>query len=286
MQPLQADVIMFRGAELGAGGDHLLHQFVRQPVDIADEVAYKFRFGKVIDLVGRSDLLNHTLIEHRDPVRKGQGLLLVVGDIDGGNAEFLLHFFQFVSQLNPELGVQVGQRLIHADDGRACDQSPGNGHPLLLAAGELGDRLHQLLIRQIHLPGDVSHLPVNLRLFQLLDLQAEGNVVIHRHGGKQGIALKHDADVSVLNGHVGNIPVLHHHRTGHRLNEACEGAQGGCLPAAGGAEKGEEFPLFYMYIDAVQCGEITEFDDDIIEPDHIIFPFSSREAPGICPASR
>ena len=59
----------------------------------------------VVDLVGGADLLDDALVEHGDAVGQGQGLLLVVGDVDGGDAEVLLHLFQLIAQLDAELGV-------------------------------------------------------------------------------------------------------------------------------------------------------------------------------------
>ena len=39
--------------------------------------------------------------------------------------------------LHPELGVEVGQRLVHEERGRLADDRPAHGHPLALAAGQL-----------------------------------------------------------------------------------------------------------------------------------------------------
>ena len=191
-----------------------------------------------------------------------------MGDVDGGDAEVLLHLFQLVAQLHPQLGVQVGQGLVHADDGRAGDQGTGDGHPLLLAAGELADRLGQLLAAEVHLPGDLPDPAVHLRLLQLFQLQAKGDVVVDGHGGEQGVGLKDNADAALLNGHMGDVLPLHHHAAGHGLDKAGEGAQGGGLPAAGGAQEGEELPLLHVDVDAVQGGEVAEFDHNVVQANH------------------
>ena len=112
MQPLQADVVVLGGIHVRAGGLQAPHQFLAQGVDIPDEVAHELGLGVAVDLVGGADLLDIALVEHRDPVGEGQGLLLVMGDVDGRDAEVLLHLFQLVPELDPELGVQVGQRLV------------------------------------------------------------------------------------------------------------------------------------------------------------------------------
>ena len=234
-----------------------------QRVDIADEVGHELGGGVIVHLVGRADLLDIALVEHGDSVGEGQRLLLIVGDVDGGDAELPLHLFQLVAQLYAQLGVQIGKRLVHADDGRLHHQRAGDGHALLLAAGELADRLGQLLVAQIHLFGDGVHLFRDLRLAQLFDLQTEGNVVPHGHRGEQRVALEHDADVALFDGHVGDVLALHPHRAADRLDKAGDGAQRGGLAAAGGAEEGEKLALLHMDVDVVQRLEIVKFDHDI-----------------------
>ena len=187
-----------------------------------------------------------------------------MGDVDGGDAEFLLHPLQLVAQLHPELGVQVTQRLVHADDGGAGDQRPGNGDPLLLSAGKLGHGLLQLLVGKVHLFGNLPDPLVNLRLFQLLDLQAESDIVVNGHSGEQGIALEHDADVPVLDGNMGNVPVLDPDGPGNRVNKAGNGTQGRGLSAAGGAKEGKELSLPHIHIDIVQSLKIPEANHDIV----------------------
>ena len=273
---------MLGGVQRCAAVVEVLHQRRLQPVDVADEVAHELGGGVVVDLVGGADLLDDALVEHGDAVGQGQGLLLVVGDVDGGDAEVLLHLLQLIAQLDAELGVQVGQRLVHADDGGVGHQRAGDGHTLLLAAGQLGHGLLQLLIAEIHLAGDVPHALVDLRALRLLDLQAEGDVVVDGHGGEQGIALEHDADVAVLNGDVGDVLFLDYHSALRRLDEAGDGAQGGGLAAAGRTQEREEFALLHVDIDAVQSGEVIELHHNIIQTDH------THKTPLLCflPAQR
>ena len=111
VEPLQADIVVLGGVQRCAAVVEVLHQRRLQPVDVADEVAHELGGGVVVDLVGGADLLDDALVEHGDAVGQGQGLLLVVGDVDGGDAEVLLHLLQLIAQLDAELGVQVGQRI-------------------------------------------------------------------------------------------------------------------------------------------------------------------------------
>ena len=196
-----------------------------------------------------------------------------MGDVDGGDAEVLLHLLELVPKLDPELRVQVGEGLVHADDGGVGDQRPGDGHTLLLAAGELGHGLLKLLVAEVHLFGDLPDARIDLRLLDLLDLEAEGDVVIDRHGGEQSVALEHDADVAVLDGYVGDVPSLDEDAAGGGLDKARDGPQRGGLAAAGRSQKRKEFALLHVDVDVVQGGEVAEFDYDVVELDHVLFPF-------------
>ena len=254
-------MLVFRQLHFAADG-------LLQPVDVADEVADELGLGVIVNFIGCADLFNVALVEHGDAVGQGQGFLLIVGDVDGGNAEIPLHLFQLVAQLHPQLGVQIGQGFIHADDGGARHQRAGDGHALLLAAGELADGFFQLLVGKVYLPGDVPHLLVDLGLAQFLNFQAEGDVVVHRHGGEQGVALEHDADIPLFDRHPGNVLVVDAHRAADRLDEARNGAQCGGLAAAGRAQEGEKFAFLHVHVDVVQRFKITEFDDNVLQFDH------------------
>ena len=87
----------------------------------------------VVDVLRGADLFHHALVEDRHPVAHGQRLVLVVGDVDRGDAELALQVLELLPQLVPELGVQVGQRFVQQQDLGLQDQCPGDGHALLLA---------------------------------------------------------------------------------------------------------------------------------------------------------
>ena len=113
-------------------------------------IAQKFRHEKipgiVIDLLGRPHLLDHAGIHHHDEIRDAHGLLLVVGDKDGGDVGFLLDSAEFLSGLQPQPGVQIGKGFVQQKNAGHLDQGSGDGHPLLLTAGELaGLAIHQVL---------------------------------------------------------------------------------------------------------------------------------------------
>ena len=279
MEAFETDVVVLVHVHVGPGLHQLVQHALLQAVDVADEVADELGLRIVVDLVGGADLLDVALVEHGDAVGQGQGLLLVVGDVDGGDAEVLLHLLELVPKLDTELGVQVTEGLVHADDGGVGDQGTGDGYALLLAAGELGHGLLELLVGEVYLPGDLPDPLIDLRLLHLLDLEAEGDIVIDRHGGEQSVALEHDADVAILDGHMGDVPALDEDAPGGGLDEARDGPQRRRLAAAGRSQKCKEFALLHMDVDVMQGGEVAEFHDDVIQFNHmfpLFFPFLIR----------
>ena len=72
-------------------------------IAVADKVCHKCVLGFVVDLFRTADLLDITLVHHHDGVGHGQGLLLVVGDIDEGNAQFIFQPDQLVLHVLAQL---------------------------------------------------------------------------------------------------------------------------------------------------------------------------------------
>ena len=86
-----------------------------------------------IELGGRSDLLDDTVLEDRHTITEGHGLDLIVGDINHGGAETALQGRDLRTCLHAQLGVQVAQRLIHEEDLRLAHDGPAHGDALALA---------------------------------------------------------------------------------------------------------------------------------------------------------
>ena len=129
--------------------------------------------------VGRVVLLQQAAVHHRHLVGHGHRFELVVGDVDDGGVEVLVEALQLRAHLHAELGVEVGERLVHQEGARVAHQRPAERHALLLAAGELA----RPPLEQVH---DVEHLGgrhdllVDLGLRQLPHLQREGEVLVDR----------------------------------------------------------------------------------------------------------
>ena len=91
----------------------------------------------MIDIQRRFILLQNAVIDEADLSGERHGLHLVVRDVDEGAARVDVQALQFGAHLQSELGVEVGERLVHEEHLGAGGKRAGNGHALLLPAGEL-----------------------------------------------------------------------------------------------------------------------------------------------------
>jgi hypothetical protein len=81
-------------------------------------------------------LLEVAVLEHRHAVTHGHGLGLVVGDVDRGDAEAALQRGDLGAGLHAQLGVEVGQRLVHEEDLGGAHDGAAHGNTLTLTTGE------------------------------------------------------------------------------------------------------------------------------------------------------
>src|SRR6266576_2327124 len=80
-----------------------------------DEAGDELGCGTLVDLGRRTDLLDPALVEHCEAVAHRERLLLVVGDVDEGDADvadLALDALQLDLHLLPELQVERPQRLV------------------------------------------------------------------------------------------------------------------------------------------------------------------------------
>ena len=93
--------------------------------------------GLVVDLLRRADLLQLAAVHHRDAGAHRHRLDLVVGDVDDRCVEPAMQVDELGAGLAAQLGVEVRQRLVHAEHRRVAHDGPGQGDTLALAAAEL-----------------------------------------------------------------------------------------------------------------------------------------------------
>ena len=168
--------------------------------------------------------------------------------------------------LHAQLGVEVGERLVHEEDGRLAHDGATDGDALALAAGELARLAVEQVLAGEHV-GRFLDAALDLGLGRLAQLQAEGHVVVHGHVRVERVGLEDHGDVAVLGGDVVDDPVADGQRALGDLLQAGEHAQRGGLAAARGADEDQELPVVDLDVEVVDGDDLTEALPDPVERD-------------------
>ena len=116
---------------------HRLHDG-GEAVDPAEEACDVKIGGPGIDLSRRGFLDDDAFAHHGDPVGHAQGLGLVMGDEQRGDANALLQPPQLRAHRLAKAGVEIGERLVEQQKLRPRHQGTGQRDALLLSARQLG----------------------------------------------------------------------------------------------------------------------------------------------------
>ncbi len=202
----------------------------------------------------------------KDPAGHGHGLHLVVGDVDDGRPQATVELADLGPHGNPQLGVQVGERLVEQKHLGLADDRPSDRDALPLPARELlGFAVQQFMDAED--VGGLLHPLVDFRFGKLAHFQSEAQVVPDVHVRVEGIILKDHGDVAVFGLHVVDLPVADENLAGcHRL-EAGDHAQRRGLAAAGRPHQHGELPVVDLDAQAVDRGHGLEFFDHIFKDD-------------------
>ena len=171
-----------------------------------------------------------------------------MGDEEAGLLFLLPGLQQLLLELGTGLCVQGAKGLIHQQHLGVYGVGPGDGHPLLHAAGKLlGVAFGELL--QLHhlevLAGDL----VTLRLALALELEAKLDVLFHREPGEKGVLLEDDAPVRARALHL--LAIDEDMALGGDIQAADDVEEGG-LAAAGGAHHTDKLVLVDIHIHTVE----------------------------------
>ena len=198
-----------------------------------------------------------------------------MGDVDEGDAQLLLHGLQFKLHLLAQLQIQRAQGLVQQQDLGLVHQGPGDGDALLLAAGQGVDgallvafHLHQLQ-HPVDPAADLSlHflLRGHPQLLRRLQIQAEGDVVVHVQVVEQGVLLEHRVDAALVGGDARHVLALEQHLAGGGHFKPADDAQQRGLAAAGGPQQRDKFALADVQVDVVQHLGIAEL---LADPCHV-----------------
>ena len=189
-----------------------------------------------------ADLLDEAVAHDDDAVTERHGLRLVVGDVDECGVDAGAELDDLSAHLVTELGVEVGQRLVHQQDLRIADDGAADGDALALAAGQ-GLRLAVEVFRDAENFGGLADLLVDLLLRDLLQLQGECHVLVHGHVRVQSIVLEDHGDVAVLRGHVVHQTVADVQFAVRDLFQTGDHAERRGLAAAGRADENDELTV-------------------------------------------
>ena len=164
-----------------------------------------------------------------------------------------------------QLGVQVGQGLIHQQHLGIDRVGAGDGDALLHAAGELfGVGLGEAL--QIHHLQILVGQLLGLLLALTLELEPKLDVLLHGEPGKQGVLLEHDATVGA--GTCNLCAIYQNLALGRGLQSADNIEQGG-LTAAGRADNTDKLIFMNIHIHAVEGHHLTvaavKLLDDVVD---------------------
>jgi len=232
----------------------------------------------VIEIVGGSDLFDAAVVHHHHPVGQRHRLDLVVGHVDGGGADFLVHFLDFDPHLDPELGVEIGQRLVEQKNLGIAHDGAAHRDPLALAA-------RQLLRLAVDQFDDVEHarglldpgLDLGFRI--VFQAQPERHVFGHRHVRVKRVILEHHGNVAVLRRHVVDDVAADHDVAVGDILQPGNHSQRGRFSAARRSHQHDEFMVGDVQIDAAHRLDVVIPFDNLAQGD-----ISHRHQPFVAPA--
>ena len=109
-------------------------QATMKQIHVAQELQHKGCGRMVVDLIGASLLLDPALIHDHNPVGDLHRLVLIMGDKDAGDMNFIMQTAQPATQLLSHFGIECTEGLIKQQDLGLDREGPGQGNTLALSA--------------------------------------------------------------------------------------------------------------------------------------------------------
>ena len=172
-------------------------------------------------------------------------------NVNEGNSNLLLDFFQLNLHLFSYFRIQGAKRLVKKKDFRLIYQRTGNGNSLLLSAGEQGDISFFETLQTYHFQHSSDFLGDHV-LVHFFQIQAESNVLCHIQMGKKGIFLENGVYLSLIWRQLGNLNSVKQYFAAAWLLEACNNTKGCGLSTATWSQKGEKLVLIDVQIDSAE----------------------------------
>ena len=223
----------------------------------ADEAGHETVDRAVVEFLRRADLLEATFVHDRDTGAHGHGFDLIVGHVDERRVEALIQAQDVCPGLDAQLGVEVGERLVHEEDRRLAHDGAPEGDALALAAGELA-RLAVQVAAEVQDRRRLLDAGLDLLLGDVAQLQSEGEVVADGHMRIERVALEDHRDVAVFGRDVVDDPLADPQRAGGDLFQAGDHPQARGLAAAGRPDEHHELRVSDVEVEVVDGDDVPK----------------------------
>ena len=216
----------------------------------ADKCRDKEIGGVVVDFCRRPHLTNLSLVDDGDAVTHAHRLDLVVGHVDGGEADALLKLPDLLAGRGAQFGVEVRKRLVEQQRGRLTHQRARERDALTFSAGQLARPPVEKVADAEQLRGPLDLL-VDFGARNALRAQRKGDVLAHRVMRIEAVALKHHRHAAGAGRHlVDDVAADQKIAAGLRF-EPADDPQERRLAAARWAEQHHELPVRHRQADSV-----------------------------------
>ena len=194
--------------------------------------------ARPLEELHRSACLHHGALVHDDDlVGEGQGLGLIVRDVDHRGVQTLVQLLELGAQTPFQMGIDHRQRLIEQDCRDVLAHQAATERDLLLAIrGEPGGALVQGQFQVQH-RRDLTDARVHGRLRNAAIPKRERQVVVDGHRVVDDRELEDLRNVALVGRQRGDVALAEAHGAFGRSQQARDDVQQGGLPAARGSEQ-------------------------------------------------
>jgi len=194
-----------------------------------------------------------------NPLPERHCLDLIVRHVDRRDAELLVELRKGGAHADPELRIEVRERLVHEERLRLAHDRAPHRDPLALATRQLGG----LALEEIREPEelrDLVHPRADLGFRHAPHLQSVAEVLAHAHVRIERVALEDHRDVSVPRRQVGNVAPADLDLPCRDLLEAGDRAEQRRLSAPGWADERDELAVRNVERDVVDRHDVPRED--------------------------
>ena len=243
-------------------------------VRFADEIGNEGVDRLVVDIGGRADLLNVTVLHDHHGIRHRECLLLIVGNVDKGDAGLMLNILQFVLHILAELEIKCREGLVQKQHLGLIDECTRNCHALLLTARERADTA-TLKATQVDHGKHLLDLRFDLTVGTFSQSQTKRNIIKHVQVWEQRVTLKHGIDLTLIRRQIVDPFSVEIHVARIGCLKAADDAKRGSLSTARGAEERNKLLVVDLQAHVVQNGLSVKRLGDPLELNQNIFVHSA-----------